>query len=302
MNNASELPEQVKKLKVAFLARHAFLAGIIDRSYDSFGSQWADRFNDVLEKTIPDDEVLARAVSGYADFAIDAMRLQHRFDLDGVYSAKTYEEAAQEVYQNEKYMMELYLPGILLSHFLWPHHYRQSVFFRTTFLEDMRSKGGNFADVGIGTGYYSARCLEARPDIVGTGYDMSPYSKRHSLDMMKAYGWESRYNVNLGDITVDTPKDVADWLVSVEVLEHLEDPAGFLKALRLMLRDGGKAFISAALNSANADHIYLYRTPGEVIEQLTAAGFHLEQYHSAFAYAPKTKGQLVPEITAFVVS
>jgi len=85
------------------------------------------------------------------------------------------------------------------------------------------------------------------------------------------------------------------------VLEHLEDPLTFLKALRRILTPGGQAFITAALNAPNADHIYLYRSPLEVADQLVAAGFYVQQYQSAFAYAPRKNSKYIPEIAAFIV-
>lgn len=91
------------------------------------------------------------------------------------------------------------------------------------------------------------------------------------------------------------------WLVCVEVLEHLEQPVEFLKALRAGLAPGGKAFITAALNAAHTDHIYLYRNGEEVWEHLNAAGFTLEQSLLAAAYAPPAKDVPVPLAAAFVV-
>ncbi|MGE3853037.1 MAG: hypothetical protein AB7K09_14940, partial [Planctomycetota bacterium] len=91
-------------------------------------------------------------------------------------------------------------------------------------------------------------------------------------------------------------------LVCVEVLEHLEQPVAFLKVLRASLAPGGKAFITAALNAAHTDHIYLYRNREEVWEHLRAAGFTLEQSFVAAAYAPPGPDVPVPLAAAFVVS
>ena len=85
------------------------------------------------------------------------------------------------------------------------------------------------------------------------------------------------------------------------MLEHLEEPVALLRALRAMLVPGGKAFITAAINAPNADHIYLYRNQEEVLAQLESAGFCLEQGFVAAAYRPRGN-EPVPAIAAFIVT
>lgn len=299
----SKYPPNVQRMANFLSERYAFMGGVIDSGYSEFGETWLANLDQIIGKMMPDEESLAGAARGYVKFAVDAIRLQNRFEREGKYINKTYAEASSEVYQNEKYMMSLYLPGILLSHFFWPHHYRQKLFFESQFLSEMKRRDARyFADVGIGTGFYSTMMLNALPSIRGHGFDVSPLSKRHALSMTRAFGVEERYGVRLGDLREDTPENSTEWLVSVEVLEHLEQPLEFLSHLRKMLRKPGKAFITAALNAANADHIYLYSTPLEVKEQLEQVGFTVEQYQSGYAYPPRRKGQLIPEITAFIVT
>ncbi len=87
----------------------------------------------------------------------------------------------------------------------------------------------------------------------------------------------------------------------IEVLEHLSDPQTFLDHLRKMLLPGGHGFITAALTAPNADHIDLYWTPQDVIDQLESAGFKVEDHIEELAYegAP---GEIVPKVAAFIVS
>jgi 2-polyprenyl-3-methyl-5-hydroxy-6-metoxy-1,4-benzoquinol methylase len=81
--------------------------------------------------------------------------------------------------------------------------------------------------------------------------------------------------------------------VSVEVLEHLEDPPAFLRALYGMLRKGGVGYITAAINAPNADHIYLYRSIEEVLKEIEAAGFKMIEHAEYLGYVPKP-GESVP--------
>jgi len=200
-------------------------------------------------------------------------------------------------------MLEEYLPGLLLSHYLWPHHYRQLRFFETAFVERMRVAGATlFVEVGVGTGLYSGALLRSLPEAQGLGLDISPWSKAFCERQLSSQALADRYEVQLRDVTAASLAPKAEWLVCVEVLEHLDDPVAFLRALRANLAHGGSAFITAAVNAAHADHIYLYRDAGEVLAHLRQAGFSLEQGFVGAAYKPRVPGIPVPEVVAFVVS
>ncbi len=293
----------LRKIETYVLENYPFMAGGFERGRTEFGNEWEKAFEETLSAVLLDDDALFKAADGYVDFAVDALKLHNRFEKEREYVNKTYDEAAKEVYHNPEYMHSLYLPGILLSHFLWPHHYRQRLFFEGTFLADMRrAKAVAFFDIGIGSGYYSRLMLKALPGARGHGFDVSESSKAYTERQLDAFGVLDRYEVRLGDITQGDPEATTRWLTSVEVLEHLEDPITFLKGLRRMLESGGKAFITAALDAPNADHIYLYQSPEEVITQLLDAGFNIEQYHLAAAYVPKQRDLSVPKIAAFVVT
>ncbi|MDB5408033.1 MAG: 2-polyprenyl-3-methyl-5-hydroxy-6-metoxy,4-benzoquinol methylase [Rhodospirillales bacterium] len=292
----------VAEMRAMFRAHHSFSRDIVDRAVTLFGARWADDCEETLATLFPTLDAQAQAVKGYAAFAWDSMRRQAKFERDRAYPAKTYAAAADEVYFNPDYMASEYLPGLLLSHFLWPHHYRQLSFFDSAFIEPMRTiAAASFMEVGVGTGLYSRRLLQNLPDLRGVGIDISPSSKLFADRHMQAFGMSDRYEIRLQDILDPAFAAQTDWLVCVEVLEHLEDPVAFLRGLRRALAPGGRAFITAALNAASPDHIYLYRTADEVWAQLDTAGFALEQSFLGAAYRPSAPGVPVPLAAAFVV-
>ncbi|MFZ5542147.1 MAG: class I SAM-dependent methyltransferase [Pseudomonadota bacterium] len=289
-------------LQSTFDAKHRFCRGLIGRALESFGRPWAADFERTLESLLGDPATLASAAKGYAAFAFDSMRRQKAFESAREYPNKTYEQAAAEVYFNEKHMAEEYLPGLLLSHYLWPHHYRQIQFFDTAFLAAMAlEERPVFAEVGVGTGLYSRRILERLQHAQGAGYDISPSSCAFAARHIAAVGASGRYDMRCQDILAK-PMEPTRWLICVEVLEHLEDPVSLLRALKSSLAPGGRAFITAALNAAHADHIYLYRNAEEVWQHLDKAGFALEQSFVGAAYPPPAPGIPVPLAAAFVVS
>lgn len=289
-------------LSAILRANHRFAANSVDRGVSLFGEAWATEFEQVVSAMFTDADAIAAAAKGYATFAMQSMRLQAIFEKVHQYKVKTHEQASSEVYFNEKHMMQEYLPGLLLSHFLWPHHYRQLQFFDSAFVQAMRvANASTFMEVGIGTGLYSSLLLRKMPGIKGVGLDISPSSKKFTEAQMGALGVANRYRVELRDVTATSIEPKADWLVCVEVLEHLDDPVAFLRGLRRNMAPGAHAFITAALNAAHADHIYLYRNSNEVLSQLIEAGFTLEQSFVGAAYKPSSPNEPVPEAAAFIV-
>jgi len=279
-----------------------YFSQTIPRQYEEFGVEWAESFERHLKIFFSSDfEALEMAVKGYCKFALDSMKLQIKFQKTKEYDNKSYDEAAAEVYQDRNYMFGLYLPGILLSHFLWRHHYKQKIFFDDELIPLLQRKQSKiFFDVGVGTGYYSNEFLRL-DDMIGTGFDMSPYSLEHASIMAKRFGVFEKYSTELRDIINDPVREQCDVVCSIEVLEHLEEPQLFLNSLYSMLKDGGVGFISAAINAPNADHIYLYRSWEEVAEQIVGAGFKISGKTVDDAYDARKKDEVVPVNAAFIV-
>jgi len=290
------------RLEARFRSASPIFREAISRQRSALGEDWAAAFDETIERLMPADEDVALAVDGYSRFALDVLRLQARFDQTGEYESKSYASIASDVYANDEYMRTCYLPGLLLSQYLWPHHHRQAQFFQQGYVQDMiRAGADRFYDVGVGTGFYSRLALVGAGNVSGLGFDISPSSRDYAIRQARAFRAGDRYSVEIRDVVRD-PADPVDWLICVEVLEHLEDPVEFLGALRGLLRPGGKAFIATALNAPNADHIYLYRTADEVVGQLRQAGFGVEQYFCALAGKPARADLSVAEVAAFVVT
>jgi 2-polyprenyl-3-methyl-5-hydroxy-6-metoxy-1,4-benzoquinol methylase len=280
-----------------------YFAGVMHKQMEMFGTHWLDLFEVELRTFFCSaTHRTDQAVRGYGKFSLDSMKLQAKFQKTRQYDNKTYAEAASEVYQNREYMFGLYLPGILLSHYLWRHHFLQHVYFLDKFLPLIGSGEGKvFYDIGVGTGFYSKEML-TRTKLNGMGFDLSPYSLEHTQLMLTAHGVAERYQTNLLDVVQTKVQPPADFLVNIEVLEHLEDPQSFIDALARMLKPGGHGLISAAINAPNADHIYLYRHSDEVAEQLCRGGFEIVSFVSDEAYLPRKPDELVPVNAAFIVT
>jgi 2-polyprenyl-3-methyl-5-hydroxy-6-metoxy-1,4-benzoquinol methylase len=117
------------------------------------------------------------------------------------------------------------------------------------------------------------------------------------MDHVAAYGASARYDVHRTNV-IEEPPGPVDWLICVELLEHLEVPLLLVQALRKMLAPGGKAFIATAINAPNSDHIYLFRSVDEVVEMLRMGGFTVEEVCANAAEGPKYNP---PTVAAFIV-
>lgn len=293
---------RMRVLEARLEERFPYFAKIIQKRLDDFGQPWAEDFEEELRHFFTDDEAaLVKATDGYGTFALDAMKLQTRFNKDRQYIHKRYEDVAAAVYHSRDYMFDLYLPGILLSQFLWPHHYRQLLFFRERFVPRAAALPARlFFDVGVGTGFYSKEMLANLPDVRGRGYDISEHSLAHTGKMLDRWELSDRYELRQENILEFNDSALADCIISVEVLEHLEDPVEFLKGLYRMLRPGGLGYITAAVNAPNADHIYLYTGLADIAAEIEAAGFTVVESVEFFGYEPKP-GDSVPSGGVFIV-
>lgn len=261
----------------------------VQKARELFGEEWQQEF-DLVQQTIN----LDNAVESYNRFCRQASRDQAKYNMTGQWPRVSYQSINQSVYQNSDHMTSNYLPGLLLSHWLWPHHYRQMQFFRWSFLSQMiQQRAQEFLDIGVGSGAYSWQVLNRLPSCQGLAIDVSPAS----LEFAK------RLNPTLETkcISVEQHPDAStSWLICVEVLEHLEDPKAFLRELNRVLAPGGHAFITAAINSASYDHIWLYHNPSEVSKQIEQSGFYIEQSWVGSAHPPQGRRH-VPQVAAFLV-
>ena len=293
---------RIDALRIVLRERFGFLKDAVDRVAIDFGPEWMAAFEETLDRLFPDDERLAEAAEGYARFVMDLLRRQRQFERERIYPAKSYAEASAEVYMDDEYMTRQYLPGLLLAHFLWPHHVRHQQFFEASFLGPMRlGADPRFAEVGVGTGLYSRLILTSIENASGIGVDISPASAAFARGHVDAFSVGDRYELRLQDVMTEPLGEPVPWLICIEVLEHLEDPVSFLGALRSALAPGGRAFVTAAMNAAHIDHIHLYETLEDVVTETAQAGFTVEQALVANAYAPTAPGLPVPAVAALVL-
>ncbi len=282
--------------------RYPVLAAVWHLAPERFGADWANESVPSIETAYGViqaelSETLSELIDGYAEFCNDSMRNQVIFERTGHYRASSYEDVAREMYHNEEHMTRRYLPGMFVSHFVWPQHYHMQRGFRELLLPRVR-QSRLFFEVGVGCGVYSKLTLAALPEIRGVGFDISQFALDYTGWMLDKFSLRGRYELQNRDIQNGYVEE-CDFLICQEVLEHLENPAQFVEWLAEMIRPGGHAYITAALNAAHSDHIYLFRKPDELEEMLRAAG--LQPLHAQEEFAPGWKPRkITPSLSGFL--
>jgi len=135
------------------------------------------------------------------------------------------------------------------------------------------------ADLGAGTGYFSARLA----NMLGQG---RVYAVDIEPDMVRYLGAraEREHLKNLLPVagTPDDPKlpEKVDLVLLVDVYHHIEDRAAYFSRLRVSLRPGGRvAIIDFRLDSPEGPPRAARITPDAVKAEMKAAGYSLAAEH-----------------------
>ena len=186
------------------------------------------------------------------------------------YSSTTFEEVNKRVYDNPE-TMEYYMHGLLLSQFLWKHHYQIFEYFTET-LPAYKSQIKNYLEIGAGHGLYLSKALE----ILDKETNFSVVDISHtSIELAKNFIDDSRVTYNLANIFEFKIDSLFDFITMGEVLEHVEDPLKLLSKLNDLLTLEGIAFITTPTNAPAIDHIYLFRNVEEIRTIIKLAGFDI---------------------------
>ena len=267
----------VKEFSDRLGARFPMFADSVARAQQRHGETWTEELASDLETIFPEarEENWSGPIEGYAKFTFDAAKSQRIFEKTGKYTGVSNDHLQEQYYRDPEFMFRNYLPGLFVSFYLWPHHFRLIEYYRADIAPRLRSlRPRTFCEVGVGTGIYSRETLRAAPESSGVGYDLSDHSLRFAQRVMDRSGLGERYRTEKRNILESTPAP-SDYLICQEVLEHLDDPAEFSRALYAMVKPGGYAYITAAITAGHTDHVYVYNEPADAREHVAGAGFEV---------------------------
>ena len=210
------------------------------------------------------------ALECYLRVCEDVIDEQLRFVETGKYSCTSFDEVNKRVYGNPE-VMSYYMHGLLVTQYLWAHHYDILQFFFknfSAFTADIK----NVLEVGGGHGLFTNEVINQLSE--GYTYTMVDISET-SIEMSKEFVKSGHVDYILQDVYQFESEQKFDFIIMGEVLEHLEDPLGIMKKLHSLGTDNATAFITAPCNSPAIDHIYLFRNPNEIIQLFNEAGWEV---------------------------
>jgi 2-polyprenyl-3-methyl-5-hydroxy-6-metoxy-1,4-benzoquinol methylase len=265
-----------RKLIDAILGVWPEHAGFLERSFAGRSAAElliTERLAELVVRLHPDD--LPALAAGYRWMCEMVLEEDLDFKRSGHYRYSSFKQVDELVYQQRERMAQ-YMLGLLISSVLWANHTRSFAYYVGHFLAS-NSDGYAHLEVGPGHGlllYLAAsdpRCASV------TGLDISAESLSQTQGALTRLGTGKPAACLACDIA--QPLDIGqryDSVVISEVCEHLEDPETALRNLRGFMRPGGRIFVNMPINAPAIDHIFLLRSPEEVLAMVERAGFEIE--------------------------
>lgn len=255
--------------------------------------QYLEQANSFLEKykvfAAGKNKDLEYGIECYLRMCADVLHETIAFMETGKYTSTSFAEVNQRVYNNPE-VMDYYMHALIMSEFLWAHHYKMYRFFLET-LPLYKGKVKSYLEIGAGHGLFVAEALKIfDKDVKFDVVDISPVS----LEMTKQFVNNPKVNYKLTDVFDFHPEKGYDFVTMGEVLEHVEDPVALLKKVASLLADGGTAFITTPTNAPAIDHIFLFRNYEHILEIIDQAG--LKPVHEFKCYAENVPDEVAEEL------
>lgn len=238
-----------------------------DDKYNELAGAFFEKYIQLLHA---ENKTLDYAIDCYLKMIADVNAETLEFLRTGKYSSSTFDEVNARVYASPE-TMAYYMHGLILSQFLWKHHYQVFDYFINT-LPQYINTTKSYLEVGVGHGLYLSKSLEILDDEASfTVVDIS----ETSITLAKHFTNNSRIAFNLRDIFDFDNEEKFDFITLGEVLEHVEDPLKLLSKLNSLLSENGTLFFTTPTNAPAIDHIYLFNNVEEIRKIVRQAGFQI---------------------------
>ena len=237
-------------------------------SYYVQANAFFDKYTGILQQQ---NKSLDYAIDCYLKMIADVNAETIEFSRSGKYTSSTFDEVNARVYARPE-TMEYYMHGLIMSQFLWKHHYQMVEFFTGT-LPGYKRSTKSYLEIGVGHGYYLSKALEILD--AQTEFTVVDISET-SIALAKNFVNDEWVNYNLQNIYDYDSSNKFDFITLGEVLEHVEDPLQLLLKINDLLSDNGTLFFTTPTNAPAIDHIYLFNNVDEIRDLAKAAGFKIE--------------------------
>lgn len=196
------------------------------------------------------------------------------FARTGRYRYSTFAEAQSNVYSDAAFMSQ-YMNGLLFSHVLWNMHASSLHFFRDRVSARVKA-GGSVLEIGSGHGLLLFLAMRDLKMASATAWDLSEVSLEQTRHALERLGVLGKASFAIQDMHAVQPGgETFDLVILSHILEHLEDPVAGLRQVRHLLARGGIVFINIPFNAPMPDHLVLLRSPQDVQNLISSAGFNI---------------------------
>lgn len=236
----------------------------------------------------------------YLTITGDLLRETVYFKQHKKYRYSSFDEVANSVYYNDKYM-SLYMHGLVITLFFWPNHRELSRFFRQTLPPNNK---GTYLEIGPGHGYFFMSAMKASEYESFIGIDISETSIRQTSSLIDHYQGKTNKKIELHHIDFlqyPFPNSSYDAIVMGEVLEHIEEPHLFLKQIARIAKKDAYIFVTTCINAPAIDHIYHYKSPEHLEDIFADCDLHIKKQR-ILPYAGKTLEESLSESLAINVA
>jgi 2-polyprenyl-3-methyl-5-hydroxy-6-metoxy-1,4-benzoquinol methylase len=199
------------------------------------------------------------------------------FRETGKYSSTSFDEVNKRVYANPE-IMQYYMHGLLVSQFLWKHHYVLLKYYIENLAHYTTAK--SYLEIGGGHGLFVNEALNAFS--ADTTFDVVDISES-SINMAKHFVNNEKVNFIHTDVFDFHQKNQYDFITMGEVLEHVEDPVKLLLKVKDLLKPSGTLFLTTPTNAPAIDHLYLFSNYQDILAVLQKAGFSVEKEIKVYA-------------------
>lgn len=238
-------------------------------------------------------------IKGYVVFVNDVNRSQAEYERAGHYKHSTSQEIANRTYHSREFM-ETYHWGVFTSQFVWEHHLQIIDFFNRQFLPLVSKPRGRLLDLGCGSGIWTLLALHSLADWHATLIDISSSSLEKTATAIRRMA-PGRCDATCTDAVAYRSDASHDAVISCFLLEHVDHPAGLLRAVAAGLKVREYAFVTAALTAAETDHIKEFRRESEVFKLAEEAGLRIVAALSASPQATPPTSRFLPRSTAMIL-
>jgi 2-polyprenyl-3-methyl-5-hydroxy-6-metoxy-1,4-benzoquinol methylase len=247
------------------------------------------------------EKAFDEAAVGYAKYCLGVAQAQAIYERAGRYTPETMPDIVSGVYDDEGYMVP-YMWAAILIYAFWPSMIGHLALFRHDFLRQL-APGAAVLELACGHGVLSLLAAEERPDIRVTGLDISAPAIAVANRLLEASGHADRVHFGVADAL--HPKEAGgssayQGVVSAMLAEHLPAPKPLFGAMSRYLSPDGLVFFSAALESAQRDHVFEFHLESEPLRMAEEAGLRASRLVSD-ASAASAAAKFLPRATAMIL-